>query len=186
MYTVANIKMCTHPLSGSVMFTPEQRAVLMRYFEEYGMTSTHRRNTELMQRCAQEINTTIERIKVFDIRLVITFNTHTHTLTQYTHTYLAVFNTLNIVMQNWIGAEAVKRKRKAGILPRPKIEIAGVSIIRYLLSPKLHTPFTHPHTPSHTLTHPHTPFTHPHTPFTHPHTPSHTLTPCRTSLVLNW
>lgn len=29
--------------------------------------------------------------------------------------------------QNWIGSEAVKRKRKAGILPRPKIEIAGVS-----------------------------------------------------------
>ena len=29
-------------------------------------------------------------------------------------------------IQNWIGSEAVKRKRKAGILPRPKIEIAGV------------------------------------------------------------
>ena len=46
------------------MFTPEQRAVLMRYFEEFGMTSTHRRNTDLMQRCAQEINTTIDRVKV--------------------------------------------------------------------------------------------------------------------------
>ena len=30
--------------------------------------------------------------------------------------------------QNWIGSEAVKRKRKAGILPRPKIEITGVSV----------------------------------------------------------
>lgn len=53
------------------------------------MTSTHRRNTDLMQHCAQEINTSIDRVK------------------------------------NWIGSEAVKRKRKAGILPRPKIEIAG-------------------------------------------------------------
>jgi len=32
-------------------------------------------------------------------------------------------------LQNWIGSEAVKRKRKAGILPRPKIEIAGVRIV---------------------------------------------------------
>ena len=46
------------------MFTPEQKAVLLRYFEEYGMTSTHRRNTDLMQRCAAEVGTTIERIKV--------------------------------------------------------------------------------------------------------------------------
>lgn len=28
--------------------------------------------------------------------------------------------------QNWIGSEAVKRKKKAGILPRPKIELLGV------------------------------------------------------------
>ena len=46
------------------MFTPEQKGVLLRYFDEYGMTSTHRRNTELMQRCANEVGTTIERIKV--------------------------------------------------------------------------------------------------------------------------
>lgn len=45
-------------------FTPEQKAVLIRYFEELGMTSTHRRNTDLMQRCADEVGTTIERIKV--------------------------------------------------------------------------------------------------------------------------
>ena len=30
--------------------------------------------------------------------------------------------------QNWIGSEAVKRKRKAGILPRPKVDISGVSV----------------------------------------------------------
>lgn len=46
------------------MFTPDQKAVLLRYFEEYGMTSTHRRNTDLMQRCAEEVGTTIDRIKV--------------------------------------------------------------------------------------------------------------------------
>ncbi len=51
-------------LAGSIMFTTDQRTVLMRYFEEYGMTSTHRRNTELMQRCAQEVNTSIDRVKV--------------------------------------------------------------------------------------------------------------------------
>ena len=47
-----------------MVFTPEQKMVLLRYFEEYGMTSTHRRNTELMQRCAGEVGTTVERIKV--------------------------------------------------------------------------------------------------------------------------
>lgn len=30
------------------------------------------------------------------------------------------------LFQNWIGSEAVKRKRKAGILPRPKVDISGV------------------------------------------------------------
>lgn len=83
---------CVFVCVGAVVFTPEQKAVLIRYFEDYGMTSTHRRNTELMQRCAEEIGTTIERVK------------------------------------NWIGSEAVKRKRKAGILPRPKIEITGVCV----------------------------------------------------------
>lgn len=51
---------------GSVVFTPEEKAVLLKYFEDYGMTSTHRRNTELMQRCAEEVGTTIERVKVGD------------------------------------------------------------------------------------------------------------------------
>eukprot|EP00731_Ephydatia_muelleri_P037237 Em0425g4a len=55
------------------------------------MTSTHRRNVDLMQKCALEVGTTLDRVK------------------------------------NWIGSEAVKRKRKAGILPRPKIEITGTS-----------------------------------------------------------
>ena len=46
------------------MFTPEQKEVLMKYFEEYGMTSTHRRNTELMKQCASEVGTTVARVKV--------------------------------------------------------------------------------------------------------------------------
>ena len=37
---------------------------MLRYFDEYGMTSTHRRNTELMERCANEVGTTLERVKV--------------------------------------------------------------------------------------------------------------------------
>lgn len=49
---------------GGVLFSAEQRAVLLKYFNEYGMTSTHRRNGELMQKCAAEIGTTLERIKV--------------------------------------------------------------------------------------------------------------------------
>ena len=36
---------------------------------------------------------------------------------------------LAFCLQNWIGSEAVKRKRKAGILPRPKFEFTGVSTI---------------------------------------------------------
>lgn len=72
-------------------FTDDQRKLLLKYFDEYGMTSTHRRNVDLMQKCAQEVGTTLDRVK------------------------------------NWIGSEAVKRKRKAGILPRPKIEITGTS-----------------------------------------------------------
>ena len=52
------------PDQGAVVFTPEEKEILMKHFEEYGMTSTHRRNTELMRRCAEEIGTTIERVKV--------------------------------------------------------------------------------------------------------------------------
>ncbi len=47
-----------------MVFTPEQKTILIRYFEEYGMTSTHRRNMELMRRCAEDVGTTIERVKV--------------------------------------------------------------------------------------------------------------------------
>jgi len=51
-------------LLGAVVFTPEQKEILMKYFEEYGMTSTHRRNTELMKQCASEVGTTVARVKV--------------------------------------------------------------------------------------------------------------------------
>lgn len=50
--------------TGANLFSDEQRTILLRYFDEYGMTSTHRRNTELMERCANEVGTTLERVKV--------------------------------------------------------------------------------------------------------------------------
>ena len=46
------------------MFTNEQRKVLLKYFDEYGMTSTHHRNSELIERCRTEVGTTVERVKV--------------------------------------------------------------------------------------------------------------------------
>jgi hypothetical protein len=51
-------------IAGGVQFTPEHKATLLKYFNEYGMTSTHRRNTELMEKCANEIGTTVGRVKV--------------------------------------------------------------------------------------------------------------------------
>ena len=45
-------------------FTDEQRSLLMKYFNEYGMTSTHRRNADVIARCAAEIGTTIPKVKV--------------------------------------------------------------------------------------------------------------------------
>lgn len=50
------------------LFTAEQRQILLKYFDECGMTSTHRRNAELIQRCATDVGTTIERVKVKSVR----------------------------------------------------------------------------------------------------------------------
>ena len=33
------------------------------------MTSTHRRNVDLMQKCAQEVGTSLDRVKVHELRL---------------------------------------------------------------------------------------------------------------------
>ncbi|XP_019851255.1 PREDICTED: uncharacterized protein LOC109581518 [Amphimedon queenslandica] len=44
-------------------FTVEQRATLLKYFDEYGMTSTHRRNIDLITQCAAELGTTIPKVK---------------------------------------------------------------------------------------------------------------------------
>ena len=46
------------------LFTLEQRQILLRFFDECGMNSTHRRNSEIIQRCADEVGTSIERVKV--------------------------------------------------------------------------------------------------------------------------
>ena len=72
------------------------------------MTSTKRCNAELMERCCSEVGTTIDKVKV--------------------RQFLDRRNRLKFtkLFQNWIGSEAVKRKRKAGILPRPKFEFLSV------------------------------------------------------------
>ena len=36
----------------------------MKYFDECGMTSTHRRNSDIIQRCSTDVGTTVERVKV--------------------------------------------------------------------------------------------------------------------------
>lgn len=51
-------------LSEFSAFTVEQRATLLKYFDEYGMTSTHRRNIDLITQCAAELGTTIPKVKV--------------------------------------------------------------------------------------------------------------------------
>lgn len=49
---------------GSFIFSDSQRVVLLKYFDEYGMTSTNRRNTDLMTRCAEEVGTSLDKVKV--------------------------------------------------------------------------------------------------------------------------
>ena len=51
-------------LTGGVVFSDSQRKILLKYFDEFGMTSTHRRNSELIERCSTEVGTTVERVKV--------------------------------------------------------------------------------------------------------------------------
>jgi transposase len=46
------------------VFTPEQKQVLLRYYEEKDMKSTHKRNSELMERAAEEGNIPLDRVKV--------------------------------------------------------------------------------------------------------------------------
>lgn len=52
-------------------FSDEQRLLLMKYFNEYGMTSTHRRNADIIARCAVEVGTTVSKVKVLSIRAII-------------------------------------------------------------------------------------------------------------------
>lgn len=58
----------TVSLSSSILepqlFTLEQRQTLLKYFDECGMTSTHRRNSDVIQRCANDVGTTVDRVKV--------------------------------------------------------------------------------------------------------------------------
>lgn len=41
----------------------------MKYFVDYGMTSTHRRNTDVIARCAAEVGTTVPKVKVMPLFL---------------------------------------------------------------------------------------------------------------------
>ena len=52
------------------MFSDGQRKILLKYFDEFGMTSTHRRNSELIKRCSTEVGTTLERVKVLSCCIV--------------------------------------------------------------------------------------------------------------------
>ena len=93
----------------------------MKYFDEYGMTSTHRRNLDLMSQCATEAGTTITKVKVW----ILCVNSLTLSLSLPPSLSLSLFLTSHV--KNWIGSEVVKRKRKAGILPLPKFEFSSVS-----------------------------------------------------------
>lgn len=61
---------CVYVFPEPQLFTAEQRQLLLKYFDEYGMTSTHRRNADLIQRCAQDVGTTVERVKVRSVDMI--------------------------------------------------------------------------------------------------------------------
>ena len=65
-HALCTLSLCTHCFSEPQLFTVEQWQTLLKYFDEYGMTSTHRRNSDLIQRCATEVGTTTERVKVMN------------------------------------------------------------------------------------------------------------------------
>lgn len=54
------------------MFTDEQRQILLRYYED-GMTSTKRKHMDLIEKCATECNTPVERIKVGILDIVLMY-----------------------------------------------------------------------------------------------------------------
>jgi len=45
------------------MFTDEQKKILLKYYDD-GMTSTNRQHADLIDKCAKECQTTVDRIKV--------------------------------------------------------------------------------------------------------------------------
>ena len=50
--------------AGPSVFSHSQKRVLLRYYEELDMKSTHRRNEDLMRQAVVEAQTSIERVKV--------------------------------------------------------------------------------------------------------------------------
>ena len=45
------------------MFTEDQKQILLKYYDD-GMTSTNRQHMEMIEKCANESQTTVDRIKV--------------------------------------------------------------------------------------------------------------------------
>ena len=45
------------------MFTEDQKQMLLKYFDD-GMTSTNRQHMDLIEKCAKEADTTVDRVKV--------------------------------------------------------------------------------------------------------------------------
>lgn len=53
------------------MFTDKQKQTLLKYYNE-GMTSTNRQHIDLIEKCAKECQTTVDRIKV-EIRTILMY-----------------------------------------------------------------------------------------------------------------
>ena len=45
------------------MFTDDQKQTLLKYYDN-GMTSTNRQHVDVIERCAKECQTSVDRIKV--------------------------------------------------------------------------------------------------------------------------
>lgn len=45
------------------MFTDEQKQTLLKYYDD-GMTSTNRQHMDIIEKCAKECQTSVDRIKV--------------------------------------------------------------------------------------------------------------------------
>ena len=49
--------------TGRSMFTDDQKQILLKYYDN-GMTSTNRHHVDVIEKCARECQTTVDKIKV--------------------------------------------------------------------------------------------------------------------------